>query len=304
MNDRHVNLVEMAPRDGLQSEKSAISTALKIELVNRLSSCGIRHIETGSFVSPRWVPQMADSAEVFAGISRKPGVIYSALTPNLQGWTQAVAAGADQVAIFASASESFSQRNLNCDIDTSLSRFVPVVEAALAAGVKVRAYVSCVLGCPYEGAIAPAKVLDLSHKLLAMGCYEVSLGDTIGVGTPGKTRQLLDCLLSELPANQLAMHMHDTYGQAIANIYASLQAGIRTFDASAGGLGGCPYAQGASGNVASEDLVYLLEQEGFEHGIDLLALSETGDWINQQLAKTTHSRAGQALLSKRKRQCE
>ena len=297
--DNYVKLVEMGPRDGLQSEVSFISTALKISLVNQLSDSGLRYIETGSFVSPRWVPQMADSAQVFAGIARKPGVTYCALTPNMQGWLQAAAAQADEIAIFVSASEAFSQRNLNCDIRSSLQRYAPVVEAALHAGIKVRAYVSCVLGCPYQGDVQPLEVLLLCQKLLSMGCYEVSLGDTIGVGTPGKTRQLLQCLLSYIPASQLAMHMHDTYGQAIANIYASLEQGIRTFDASVGGLGGCPYAQGATGNVATEDVVYLLEREGFRHGVDLDQLAATGVWINQQLNKTHQARAGLAIYQKR-----
>jgi hydroxymethylglutaryl-CoA lyase len=301
--DNVVKLVEMGPRDGLQSENTFIATPLKIALINRLSDCGLKHIETGSFVSPKWVPQMADSTAVFAGIQRRPDIIYSALTPNLLGWSQALNAQADEIAIFASASESFSQQNLNCDVRTSLSRFAPVVEAAQKAGVKVRAYVSCVMGCPYEGEILPQNVLTLIQKLLSMGCYEVSLGDTIGVGTPGKTRKLLSFVLSYIPAGNLAMHMHDTYGQAIANIYTSLELGIRTFDASVGGLGGCPYAKGATGNVASEDLVYLLETEGFEHGIDLTALAETGVWINQQLNKTNHSRAGLAIHQKRKKQC-
>ena len=297
--DNVIKLVEMGPRDGLQSATSTITTALKISLVNQLSECGLSYIETGSFVSPRWVPQMADSAEVFAGISRKTGVRYTALTANMQGWHQAVAAKADEIAIFVSASEGFSQRNLNCDIRTSLQRYAPVVEAALHAGIKVRAYVSCIVACPYQGEVKPLEVLLLCQKLLSMGCYEVSLGDTTGVATPGKTRQLLQCLLSYIPARQLAMHMHDTYGQAIANIYVSLEQGIRTFDASVGGLGGCPYAQGATGNVATEDLVYLLEQEGFEHGVDLDKLAATGIWINKQLNLSHHARAGLAIHQKR-----
>ena len=298
MTGDSVTLFEMAPRDGLQSESVHVPTETKIELIDRLSGCGLRWIETGSFVSPKWVPQMADSKKVFAGITREPGVRYTALTPNLQGWEAAWDAGADEVAIFASASESFSQRNLNCDIATSLSRFAPVLEAATQAGVPVRGYVSCILGCPYEGEISQEAVIVLTEKLLEAGCYQVSLGDTIGTGTPGRTGKLLKALAGSVSLSKIAMHMHDTYGQAVGNIYASLEAGVRVFDASVGGLGGCPYAKGATGNVATEDIAYLFDREGLNHGLDLLKLSETGCWINQQLNKETQSRAGRALLNR------
>jgi len=298
-----VRLVEMSPRDGLQSEQIAIPLRTKVTLINQLSQSGLRFIEAGSFVSPKWVPQMADSAAVFAAITRYPGVSYSALTPNMQGLAAALSANADEVAIFASASESFSQKNVNCDIQTSLLRFAPVIAKAKAENRKVRGYISCVLGCPYEGEISSHSVLALSQQMLAMGCYEISLGDTIGTGTAGRTKNLLKLLLSEIPPSQLAMHLHDTYGQAIANIYAALELGIRNFDAAAGGLGGCPYAKGATGNVATEDVVYLLEREGFAHGINLDSLAATGLWINQQLQKTTSSRTGMAMLSNRKPLC-
>lgn len=297
MNDNAVKIVEMGARDGLQSQPNEISTATKIELINRLSDCGLTSIEAGSFVSPKWVPQMADSAEVLASINRQPSVTYSALTPNLKGWQNALAADADEVAIFASASEGFSQKNLNCSVAASLERFQPVLEAALAANVPVRGYVSCILGCPYDGDVSHKNVIELTEKLLAMGCFEVSLGDTIGVGTAGRTKALLLSLAKSVSIDKLAMHFHDTYGQAIANLYASLEQGIRVFDASVGGLGGCPYAKGAKGNVATEDVVYLLEREGFEHGIDFIKLSETGVWINQQLGYQGSARAGQALLA-------
>lgn len=298
-----IRLIEMGARDGLQSEKAIIPLATKIELINRLSQTGIRHIEAGSFVSLKWVPQMADSAAVFAGIQRHAGVTYSALTPNSQGLENALQAKADEVAIFSSASERFSQRNLNCDIQSSLDRFKPVLEKAQAEAIRVRGYVSCVLGCPYEGEIQIAAVVKLVKQMLAMGCYEVSLGDTIGAGTAGRTKKLLQTLLQEVPAAQIAMHMHDSYGQAIANIYAALESGIRSFDASVGGLGGCPYAKGATGNVASEDVLYLMDREGFAHGIDLAELSGIGVWINKQLNKTSTSRAGLAIYNKGEHQC-
>ncbi|NVK56815.1 MAG: hydroxymethylglutaryl-CoA lyase [Alteromonadaceae bacterium] len=297
-SDRIVKIAEMSARDGLQNEQQSISAECKIALVNRLADAGLRYIEAGSFVSPKWVPQMANSNVVFAGITRKNGVTYAALTPNMRGWENALAANVDEVAVFASASESFSQKNLNCDIATSLSRFEPVVAAARQHGIAVRGYVSCILDCPYDGAISPSSVEKVTHHLLAMGCYQVSLGDTIGTGTPGRTRTLLHYLNQTFKPEQLALHMHDTYGQAIANIFVGLDHGIRTFDASTAGLGGCPYAQGASGNVATEDLVYLLDREGFYHGIDLDELCRTGEWISQQLNKSYTARAGRGIRSK------
>lgn len=298
LSDNAVKIAEMGARDGLQNEQQSISAECKIALINRLANAGLRYIEAGSFVSPKWVPQMANSDIVLAGISRKSGVTYAALTPNMRGWENALAANVDEVAVFASASEGFSQKNLNCDIATSLQRFEPVVSAAKHHNIPVRGYVSCILDCPYDGPISAFNVEKVTQALLTMGCYEVSLGDTIGTGTPGRTRTLLHYLGQSFKPEQLALHMHDTYGQAIANIFVGLEQGIRTFDASTAGLGGCPYAQGASGNVATEDLVYLLEREGFSHGIDLGELCRTGEWISQQLNKPYRTRAGLALRSK------
>ncbi len=291
----HVRIVEVGPRDGLQNEKQPITTADKITLVNRLAANGLSVVETGSFVSPKWVPQMADSSQVFSGIERRQGVHYAALTPNLRGFESALAAGADEVAIFAAASESFSQKNINCSIAESLERFAPVMSAAAAAGIPVRGYVSCVAGCPYEGPIQPDAVRDVSEKLLDMGCYEVSLGDTIGVGTAGSISRLLDTMLAAFGADKLAMHCHDTYGQALANIYVALEHGIATFDSSIAGLGGCPYARGATGNVATEDLVYLLNGLGVHTGVNLDALVDTGNWISSILKRNNNSRVGNAL---------
>lgn len=289
-----VRLVEVGPRDGLQNEKQPIDVADKVRLVDDLSAAGLRFIETGSFVSPKWVPQMAGSTEVFTGIGRRPGVIYSALTPNLQGFEAAVAAGVDEVAVFAAASESFSRKNINCSIAESLTRFVPVLEAAQRQGIRVRGYVSCVLGCPYEGEVAPEQVASVSAELMAMGCYEVSLGDTIGVGTPGKTRTLIETVGKHVAREQLAGHFHDTYGQALANIYASLLEGVAVFDSSVAGLGGCPYAKGASGNVASEDVVYMLNGLGIETGVNLEALIAAGNRISALLGRPTGSRVARA----------
>ena len=272
-----IKLVEVGPRDGLQNEKSSISSEVKTKLVDLLSISGLKEIETGSFVSPKWVPQMASSDQVFKSIRRLPGVIYSALTPNAQGFEAALAASVDQVAIFAAASESFSQKNINCSIEQSIERFKPIVERAKTLDIPVRAYISCTHGCPYEGEVDPKVVINTAQKLLELGCFEVSLGDTTGVGTPFQTKALLKSLSSEIPLSQIAMHFHDTYGLAIANIFASLELGIKTFDASVAGLGGCPYAKGASGNVASEDVVYLLQRAGFDTGIDLDALIRAGN---------------------------
>ncbi len=292
----HIRLVEMSPRDGLQNEPGdVIATAIKTGLIDRLSDCGLSHIEAASFVSPKWVPQMADGAEVMAGIKRRPGVRYSVLTPNLKGFENALAAGADEVAVFGAASESFSQKNINCSVAESLERFQPVMEAAQKAGIPVRGYVSTVLGCPYEGDIAPEKVATVARALLDMGCYEISLGDTIGVGTPLKAKRMLEAVAKQVPMERLAAHFHDTYGQALANLYAVVEEGVAVIDSSVAGLGGCPYAKGASGNVATEDVLYLLNGLGIETGVELDKLVATGDWISQQLKRRNGSKVGQAL---------
>ena len=290
----HVRLVEVGPRDGLQNEAQPISVADKVQLVDALSAAGLGYIEVGSFVSPKWVPQMAGSAEVFAQIQRKPGVTYGALAPNLRGFEDALAAGVKEVAVFAAASEAFSQRNINCSISESLERFAPIMAAAKQHGISVRGYVSCVLGCPYEGQIAPEQVAAVARELYAMGCYEVSLGDTIGTGTAGATRRLFEVVGAQVPRDKLAGHFHDTYGQAVANIYASLLEGINVFDSSIAGLGGCPYAKGASGNVATEDVLYLLNGLGIETGIDLEALIRAGEQISRVLGRPTGSRVAKA----------
>ena len=290
----HVRIVEVGPRDGLQNEAQPISVTDKVQLVDALTAAGLGYIEVGSFVSPKWVPQMAGSAEVFAQIRRKPGVVYGALAPNLRGFEDALAAGVKEVAVFAAASEAFSQRNINCSISESLARFVPIMDSARQHGVSVRGYVSCVLGCPYEGDVSPQQVALVARELYAMGCYEVSLGDTIGTGTAGATRKMFDAVTAEVPRDKLAGHFHDTYGQAVANIYASLLEGIAVFDSSIAGLGGCPYAKGASGNVATEDVVYLLNGLGIETGIDLDALVLAGQQICTVLGRPTGSRVARA----------
>ena len=286
----NVRLVEVSPRDGLQNEKQPISVADKVRLVDDLSAAGLGYIEVGSFVSPKWVPQMAGSAEVFAQIQQRPGVTYAALAPNLKGFEDALAAGVKEVAVFAAASEAFSQKNINCSISESLQRFVPVMDAAQQHGIRMRGYVSCVLGCPYEGEVAPEQVAAVAKELFAMGCYEVSLGDTIGTGTAGHTRTLFEMVGREIPRDKLAGHFHDTYGQALANIYASLLEGISVFDSSVAGLGGCPYAKGASGNVASEDVLYLLNGLGIHTGIDMDQLVSAGQRICTVLGRDNGSR--------------
>ena len=290
-----VRIVEVGPRDGLQNEKQAIDTAVKIALIERLAKAGLSYIEAGSFVNPAWIPQMAGSEAVFADLTRQSNVTYAALTPNLKGYERATSVNASEVAIFAAASEKFSQKNVNCSIEESIQRFAPVLEAAKRDKLKVRGYVSCVAGCPYEGAIAPEKVRDVSLQLIEMGCYEVSLGDTIGTGTVGSINTLLTTLIPAIPAEKLAVHFHDTYGQALANIHVALQHGIAVIDSSVAGLGGCPYAKGATGNVATEDLVYMLNGMGIEHGIDLMALISAGDYISQHLGRPNASKVGQAL---------
>ena len=294
---QRVRMVEVGPRDGLQNESRPVSVSDKLKLVHDLADAGVSYIEAGSFVSPKWVPQMAGSAELFAGIQRKDGVTYAALAPNLRGFEDALAAGVKEIAVFAAASESFSQRNINCSISESLDRFLPIMEAARLHGISVRGYVSCVLGCPYEGDIAPRQVAAVANELYAMGCYEVSLGDTIGTGTPGATRTLFDVVAGQIPRGKLAGHFHDTYGQALANIYASLLEGIQVFDSSVAGLGGCPYARGATGNVASEDVVYLLQGLGIETGIDLDKLITAGQRISDILGRANGSRVAKARLS-------
>ncbi|MFD2190078.1 hydroxymethylglutaryl-CoA lyase [Pistricoccus aurantiacus] len=293
-----VRLVEVGPRDGLQNEPTPIDTATKLELIDRLGAAGLAHIEAASFVSPKWVPQMADHREVMAGLKRRQGVTYSALTPNLKGLEAALESGVDEVAVFGAASETFSQKNINCSIAESLERFAPVIETAQAAKVPVRGYVSCTLGCPYEGEIAPEKVADVSRTLFEMGCYEISLGDTVGVGTPLKAKRMLECVAGQVPLEKLAAHFHDTYGQALANLYAVLEEGIAVIDSSVAGLGGCPYAKGAAGNVASEDVIYLLNGLGIANGIDLDKLAETGRWITETIGRPNRSKVGVALGAK------
>ncbi len=296
-----VRIVEVGPRDGLQNESSPIDTATKVRLIDLLTEAGAGYIEAGSFVSPKAIPQMAGSDEVFDGLSRRKDVVYAALTPNMRGYDQAVASGADEVAVFSAASEAFNQRNINCSIAESLARFEPVMEAAARDQIRVRGYVSCVVGCPYEGAISPEHVRDVSQSLLDMGCYEISLGDTIGIGTPGEVATLLQLLTKSISASQLAVHCHDTYGQALANIYVALEHDIRIIDSSVAGLGGCPYADGATGNVATEDVVYMLHGLGYETGIDLDQLIDAGNFISAALDRENNSRAANAITGKRSR---
>lgn len=289
-----VKIVEVGPRDGLQNEKTIVPTETKIHLIDMLSETGLPVIEATSFVSPKWVPQMADQMEVMRGISRKPGVTYPVLTPNLKGFQAAMKAGASEVAIFGAASELFSKKNINCSVDESLQRFDEVMKAAKEAGIPVRGYVSCVLGCPYEGKVAPEKVAHVAKRLYDMGCYEISLGDTIGVGTPGAMTLMLNAVTKEVPVNALAVHCHDTYGQALANIFVALQMGIRVVDSSVAGLGGCPYAQGASGNVATEDVVYMLHGLGIQTGVDMSKLIDAGAFICRTLNRKSSSKVAQA----------
>lgn len=289
-----VRIVEVGARDGLQNEKTIIAAATKIELIDRLSATGLRTIEATSFVSPKWIPQLADAAEVFSGITRKPGVAYPVLVPNLQGYERAREVGASEVAIFTAASEAFSRKNTNASIDESIERFQPVLERARADGVKVRGYVSTVLGCPYQGEVPVADVVRVAKRLHDLGCYEVSLGDTIGIGTPGNARAMLRAVAGEVPMSALAVHFHDTRGQALANILACLEEGVAVVDSSVSGTGGCPYAKGATGNVATEDVVYMLEGMGIATGVDLPALIATGLWLSEQLGRATSSRVARA----------
>ena len=294
-----VKLVEVGPRDGLQNEKQAVDTAVKVELVHRLQAAGLSELEVTSFVSPKWVPQMADNAAVMAGITRRPGVRYSVLTPNLKGWEAAAATRPDEIVVFGAASEAFSQKNINCSIAESIERFAPVVEAARAAGVKVRGAISCAVGCPYEGEVAPERVELVARLMAQIGVQHVGVADTIGVGTPLKVQRALEAALRHYPLAEVSGHFHDTYGMALANVLASLQLGIATFDTSVSGLGGCPYAKGATGNVATEDVVYLLHGMGIDTGIDLDALIDAGRFIRDALGQPNGSRVARALLARR-----
>ncbi|QIT55801.1 hydroxymethylglutaryl-CoA lyase [Aquisalimonas sp. 2447] len=293
----HVRIVEVGPRDGLQNEPGTVATETKLELIHRLADAGLPTVEATAFVSPKWVPQMADHDTVLRAIRRTPGVNYPVLTPNMKGFEAAADAGAEEVAVFGAASESFSQKNINCSIDESLERFRPVVEAARARDIRVRGYVSCVLGCPYEGAIAPATVAHVANALYTMGCYEISLGDTIGTGTPLKAQRMVEAVAAHVPMDAIAAHFHDTYGQALANLYAVMELGVVTVDTSVAGLGGCPYAKGASGNVATEDVVYMLDGMGIDTGVDLHALAAVGRWISAELGREPASRVARALAA-------
>ena len=289
-----VRIVEVGPRDGLQNEKALVGTADKIALIEKLAATGLGTVEATAFVSPKWVPQMADAAEVYAGVAKREGVRYPVLVPNLQGYERARGVGVTEIAIFGAASEAFSKANINASIAESLERFAPVLEAAKRDGVAVRGYVSTVLGCPYQGEVPVAEVVRVAKALHAMGCYEISLGDTIGVGTPRKARAMLEAVATEVPMAALAVHFHDTYGQAVGNVAACLEAGVRVVDAAVSGTGGCPYAKGASGNVATEDIVYLLDGMGFAHGVDLDALIATGRWLSSVLGRESMSKVNRA----------
>ena len=296
---RQARIVEVGPRDGLQNEQQTVTTETKLELIDRLGDAGLRAIESASFVSPKWVPQMADHAELMRRLVRRPGVNYPVLTPNMKGFEAAVAAGATEVAVFAAASESFSQKNINCSIAESIARFDPIFVRAKAQGIRVRGYVSCVVACPYEGPVAPRAVAEVAQALYERGAYEVSLGDTIGTGTPSTIERMLDAVARVVPVDRMAGHYHDTYGMAVANVDASWRFGVRTFDSSISGLGGCPYAKGATGNVATEDVVYLLHGLGAETGTDLDALVDTSVWISDRLGRAPGSRVTRAMAAKR-----
>ncbi|XP_065581610.1 hydroxymethylglutaryl-CoA lyase, mitochondrial-like isoform X2 [Artemia franciscana] len=295
---KKVKIVEVGPRDGLQNEKGLVPTEAKINFINLLSETGLPVVEVTSFVSPKWVPQMGDNASVFKGITKYPNISYPVLVPNMKGLHSAIEAGVNEIAIFGAASETFSLKNINASIEESLKRFIEVTQVAKENNIKIRGYVSCVVGCPYEGDVKPETVLTVTEKLLAMGCYEVSLGDTIGVGTPGSIRKMLSTVLEKVRPEQLAIHCHDTYGQALANILAAIEMGITTVDSSVGGLGGCPYAKGASGNVATEDVVYMLNGLGIETGVDLRKLIKAGDFISGVLNRPSNSKVSRALAAR------
>jgi hydroxymethylglutaryl-CoA lyase len=295
---QYVKIVEVGPRDGLQNEKAMVPADVKVTLINQLTDAGFVNIEAASFVSPKWVPQMADGAEVMARIQRRPGTLYSALTPNLRGFEGAVAAGADEVVIFGAASEAFSQKNINCSIAESIARFEPVAAAAKEAGVRLRGSISCTLGCPYQGEVSVHDVVDVVRRMRDLGCDEIDIADTIGVGTPARVQEVMRAASMEFAIDRLSGHFHDTYGQALSNILASLEVGIGIFHASVAGLGGCPYAKGATGNVATEDVLYMLHGMGLHTGIDLEAVVRTGDYISQAIGRPNNSRVGRALLTK------
>lgn len=298
---KRVKMVEVGPRDGLQNEPGSVPAEVKVALIDRLSDAGLPAVEAGSFVSPKWVPQMADTAEIMARIRRKPGVAYPVLVPNMKGLEGALAAKAEEIAIFGAATEAFSKRNINCSIAESLERFEPVCRSALDHGMRVRGYMSVVLGCPYEGEVKPEAVATVSQRLYDMGCYEISLGDTIGTGTPAIAQRMIETVAKKIPVEKLAGHFHDTYGQALANILAVMEMGVATFDSSVAGLGGCPYAKGATGNVASEDVLYMLDGLGVETGVDMAKLLDAAEFICAQLKRPTVSRAGRALSAKREK---
>ncbi|BDB22805.1 hydroxymethylglutaryl-CoA lyase [Cupriavidus sp. TA19] len=294
----YVKIVEVGPRDGLQNEKAMVPTDVKVALVNQLTDAGFVNIEAASFVSPKWVPQMADGADVMARIQRRPGTLYSVLTPNMKGFEGAVAAGADEVVIFGAASEAFSQKNINCSIAESIQRFEPVAAAAKEKGVRLRGSISCALGCPYQGEVPVSAVVDVVRRMRELGCDEIDIADTIGVGTPVRVQEVMRAASAEFAIDRLSGHFHDTYGQALSNILASLEVGIAIFHASVAGLGGCPYAKGATGNVATEDVLYMLHGMGIHTGIDLEAVVRTGDYISQSIGRANSSRVGRALLTK------
>jgi hydroxymethylglutaryl-CoA lyase len=293
-----VKIVEVGPRDGLQNEKEFVPIEIKVELINRLSQAGFPNIEAASFVSPKWIPQMAGSSEVMAAITRKPGTIYSVLTPNMKGYEGALAAKADEIVIFSAASEAFAQKNINCSITESVERFIPVAKAAKQDGIGIRGSISCSFGCPYQGSVAPSEVVEVAKRMLDLGCDEIDIADTIGVGTPGQVASVFESLFTIAPKAQFSGHFHDTYGQSLANIYAALQTGVSIFHSSIAGLGGCPYAKGATGNVATEDVLYMLKGLGIETGIDFDATVKIGDYITKATGKTNASRVGRAIAAK------
>ena len=295
---KRVKLIEVGPRDGLQNEATPVSAEVKIELIHRLQDAGLPVIEATAFVSPKWVPQMADNAQVMAGIRRRPGVVYPVLVPNMKGLEAAIAAGAEEVVVFGAATESFSKRNTNCSIAEGLARFTEVCDRALARGLKVRGDISVCLGCPYEGEVNPEAVVRVARELDAMGCYEITICDTIGTGTPGRTRAVFDAVAKHIPVERLAGHFHDTYGQALVNLYAALECGVAAFDSSVAGLGGCPYAKGATGNVATEDVLYMLNGLGIETGVAMDKLIAAGEYICGALGRPTHSKAARAIKAK------
>jgi hydroxymethylglutaryl-CoA lyase len=293
-----VKIVEVGPRDGLQNEKEFVPIEIKVELINRLSQAGFPNIEAASFVSPKWIPQMAGSSEVMAAITRKPGTIYSVLTPNMKGYEGALAAKADEIVIFSAASEAFAQKNINCSITESVERFIPVAKAAKQDGIRIRGSISCSFGCPYQGSVTPSEVVEVAKRMLDLGCDEIDIADTIGVGTPGQVASVFESLFTIAPKTQFSGHFHDTYGQSLANIYAALQTGVSIFHSSIAGLGGCPYAKGATGNVATEDVLYMLKGLGIETGIDFDATVKIGDYITKATGKTNASRVGRAIAAK------